>query len=204
MKTLCIRFSSKLSEVRLFPTEEQGGSSFETSTLQANRQATPCHDPILERVQKEQMEREAVQRVFQSVERTLPELHSLVQTRLDHWAPYVLDLALRLAGEALGRELDAGNYDLVLTIREALSQEVGAGEGSLQVFLNPLDLGRVLERIGEEGEGVDLVQKEVDYKVDPSVPPGSCRIESNHGRIVHDPRTVLDAMVQKIWGELGS
>ncbi len=203
MKTLRLRFPKKLCQVHLFHLPPTAGGLSPNPQEGAGYEV--ARDPILERVQQEQMEREAVQRVFQSLERTLPQLGSLVEKRLDQWAPYVLDLGLRLAGEALGRELEAGNYDLVPTIREALSQAVGAGEGSLQVFLHPQDLGRVIERMGEDpAERGEALKKEVEYKVDPSVQLGACRIESNHGRIVHDPRAVLESMVQKILGELGS
>ena len=204
MKTLCLRFPKRLRDVHLFHLQNTGESRG-MPLAQGDGDDGMGRDPILEQVQQEQMEREAVQRVFQTMERTLPQLHALVEQRLDQWASYVLDLGLRLAGEALGRELEKGNYDLIPTIREALAKAIGSGEGSLQVFLNPQDLGRVLERLGEgHAEGVEALKKDVEYKVDPHVQLGACRIESNHGRIVHDPRVVLDSMVQKILGELGS
>ncbi|GEM_PF-2608364 len=199
MKTQCLRFPSRLRQVRFhLQCSDEGAGPQEGGS------GRPCWDPILERAEQEQREREEVLQVFQSIQRTLPELHSLVQTRLDQWAPYILELGLRLAGEVLGRELEAGNYDLIPVIRESLSQAVGADDESLLVFLNPQDLGRVLERWGNgQAQEGQTHQREPEFQVDPGVPPGACRIESNHGRIVHDPGSVLEAMIKKILGELG-
>ncbi|HHI79567.1 MAG TPA: hypothetical protein ENK02_06270 [Planctomycetes bacterium] len=204
MKSVTLRFPARLHQVRL--SQAIGEGICEPLAMDpAQNAANQVYDPVLEKVRKEEQEREAVQRVFQSIERTLPELRGLVESRLDEWASYVLELALRLAGEALGRELEAGNYDLVATIRDSLSHAVGVGSGQLTIYLNPQDLGLVLERMGNgKDDGAEGSVGRVEYQVDPTVPVGSCRIESNHCRIVQDPRTVLEGMVQKIRGELGA
>jgi len=63
------------------------------------------------------------------------------------------------------------------------------------ILLTDEDLSPVVSAM-EKKVGDPRFEGKVHYEVDPSLERGACRVETGTGRIVHDPREVLERMIE--------
>jgi flagellar assembly protein FliH len=92
----------------------------------------------------------------------------------------LVELAMVIAREVVGRELVTDRDHLVATLDEALSL-AGDDHGAAVVRMNGADLAFLKERHGESLAGLEVV-------VDPTLAPGGCVVET--------ARAVVDASIE--------
>ncbi len=133
----------------------------------------------------------------------LDEVAKRVDARLEEWSRYAVELGLALASEVLRKEVDAGTYDLAPAVRECL--EAGFERRlttAIVIHLHPEDLSPVIAAM-DRTVSDPRFENRVRYEVDPTLDRGTCRIETGSGRIIHDPREVLERMIRGIRERLG-
>jgi len=101
-------------------------------------------------------------------------------------------LALEIARRLLRVEVEAGRYDLEKVVREALA-ESGTGRRNCTVHLNPKDAERLSEISFRNG---------TELEADVSVPLGNVHITTPDGLLVRDLDRAVEAIGERIFGEL--
>ena len=101
-------------------------------------------------------------------------------------------LALEIARRLLRVEVEAGRYDLEKVVREAL-EESGTGRRNCTVHLNPKDAERLSEVAFRNG---------TELEADISVPIGNVHITTPDGLLVRDLDRAIEAIGERIFGEL--
>lgn len=100
--------------------------------------------------------------------------------------PQIVELAKAIASEVLGREVEAGRYDLEAIVGDALKIARGAERGVV-VRLHPKDhQAAVASGALATREGVP-----VKLAADPSLAPGSVRVETPYGDVARDLAVVV-------------
>jgi flagellar assembly protein FliH len=163
------------------------------------------------RVRADQEGREAARQVVEEqsrrelhaqLESALPALQaaaqSLVATRqawLERWESDAVRLACRIASKMVRREVREDPHIPLTLLREAL--EIAAGQQRVRIQLNPRDF-ELLENHAREvaQQWSQLCVTEIEPS--DAVPPGSCRLKTEHGVI--DQR--FDVQLQRIEEEL--
>lgn len=102
-----------------------------------------------------------------------------------HVKPQILELVRLVAAEVLRREVEAGRYDLEAIIRDCLALARGVERGCV-ARLHPAD--HAAWTAGERVKGFDNVK--IEWRADPAVERGSCRLETPYGEVARDLSTV--------------
>lgn len=148
------------------------------------------------------VEEQSRRELHAKLESALPALQaaaqSLVATRqawLERWENDAVRLACRIASKMVRREVREDPHIALTLLREAL--EIAAGQQRVRIQLNPRDF-ELLENHAREvaQQWSQLCVTEIEPNS--TVPPGSCRLKTEHGVI--DQR--FDVQLQRIEEEL--
>ncbi len=119
-------------------------------------------------------------------------LHAAREEALDEVPRAVAVLATAIARQLLAVELDAGRYDVEAMVRETLAAS-GVGRGSCTVHLHPADAS-ALESCS--------FRAATKVEADEDVPRGHVHVTTPDGLVVRDLDAALDAIRERLLGEL--
>jgi hypothetical protein len=160
-------------------------------------------DPVGDVLALEAERHQAVVDLAQHIAMTVQQVQGLVQARLDELSRYAVELGLGLAEKICEHEIEAGRMDPTPHVVECLRGAVqGVTSGSIIVRLNPADLSHVMSEI-DRMESPETRNDAVRFDVDPTIGRGACRVETSIGRIVHDPRDVVQQALERVREEAG-
>ncbi len=121
-----------------------------------------------------------------------------VGERLDQIAGIAVELGLALANELVGDALGKGLVDPTPTVVRCLRDCVhGSSRADLVVRLHPEDLPLVQQLLPAHPE-VREEAAAARFVADASVPRGGVRAETGAGRLVYDPREVLQRLCDEV------
>ena len=197
MSRTALEFSESLVGLRRVPprsnVDGEGRASDSRAKIDALRQAS---------VQKQERH-DAEQELTQALLATLSTLREDVRTRLDATRDWVLDVALGLAAHVLDKEIEDGRYDLGKVLRDSLDAAMSA-DGGIDINVASIDEGFArewLERDEAESPDTDAeteIKRRCSLRVDPSLLPGSCRVSTSIGQVVHSPTEALARVAQSV------
>ncbi len=145
--------------------------------------------------------REAFQNCLEGIDRAVDSIARTVNSRLDDVAALVTELGIALAREVLGTAIEQGLADPTATVARCLRDAVGAADSATEVFLAPDDLRGVLDRLQTQPD----LQKHVErarFTADPDLERGAVRIENEAGRLLYEPREVLQRISDAVRREM--
>ena len=152
-------------------------------------------------LRREVERREAFQTCLEGIDRAVDSIASTVNGRLDDVAALVTELGIALAREVLGTAIEKGLADPTATVVRCLRDAVGAADSATEVFLAPDDRRAVLDRLQAQPD----LQKHVDrarFTADPDLERGAVRIETEAGRLLYEPREVLQRISDEVRREM--
>lgn len=147
-----------------------------------------------EQKKKQELENE-LRAVLPALRSAAEQLSSARQAWIQNWETQVVRLASQIAAKLIRRQLDADPHIPLALIREAL--ELATGQQRVRLELNPGDV----QRIGEQARALaDQWNRLCATEIVPTddVPPGSCRLRTEHGVIDQ----TFDAQLARIEEEL--
>lgn len=122
----------------------------------------------------------------------------LIGSRLDEVAGIAVELGLAIAREIVGAAIDKGNLDPTPIVVRCLKDCVhGSGGGDMVVKLNPEDLASVKTRLAQTPDIDDEVAA-ARFVADATVPSGGVRAETGAGRLLYNPREVLERICVEV------
>lgn len=148
------------------------------------------------------LKREADQQVLRDLvneaANQVAQVPGVVQSRLDEVAGIAVELGLAIAREIVGKAIDDGNMDPTDVVTRCLRDCVhGSSSGDLVIRLNPDDLAGVktnLSRMPDLDEEVASAR----FVADATIPSGGVRAETGAGRLLYNPREVLDRICEEV------
>lgn len=168
-----------LTGLRLLSAGNGGAARIETLLCMGERDA------------RRQQAELAMQSLAQQVQATLAGLPQLVDQRLEHVAGLVVELGLAVAAEVVGVAVSQGRYDPTPTVVRCLRDCVhGNRKDDLQVRLHPDDLAVVTAQLQSMPEIQDELRN-ARFVADATLARGVVRAETETGRLLHDPREIL-------------
>ena len=151
-----------------------------------------------ERRKQRELEMQAITLAARSMQQTVQDLTDAVHGRLDKVAALAVELGLQIAREIVGNALEQGLFDPTPTVVRCLRDAVrGADGGDLSVYLNPEDLGAVLDRLAGE-PGLREVIAATSFLPDASLQRGAVRADTNSGCLRYDPEQVFERMASAV------
>lgn len=158
---------------------------------------------LRERALAETRRHAAFQTCLEGIDRAVDAMVATVERRIEEMGAQVTELGLALASEVLGAALEQGLADPTPTVIRCLRESVfREGDGEVEVYLAPDDLGPVLDRLDTHPELRERVAR-VRFSIDPQLERGSVRMETAYGRLVYDPAEVLQRICDEVRRELG-
>ncbi len=146
----------------------------------------------------------AVRQLAVAARATVEAVPAQVGERLDQVAAIAVELGLALAREIVGDALAKGLVDPTPTVVRCLRDAVhGSSRTDLVVRLHPQDLAAVQTAL----QGHPEVQEEVAaarFVADPTIVRGGVRAETGAGRLLYDPREVLQRICDEVRREAAS
>ena len=152
-------------------------------------------------LRREVERREAFQTCLEGIDRAVESMVSTVNGRLDDVAALITELGIALAREVLGTAIEKGLADPTATVVRCLRDAVSAADGATEVFLAPDDLRAVHDRLQTQPD----LQKHVErarFTADPDLERGAVRIETEAGRLLYEPREVLQRISDEVRREI--
>jgi flagellar biosynthesis/type III secretory pathway protein FliH len=141
--------------------------------------------------------REAVAACCAATERALGELRATVEARLHAVASMSAELGLAVAQEIVGAAIAQGTFDIAAAVRRCLQEATVANDRAvLRVRLAPQDYARARAAFAAH----DLASAQ--FAADPSLAPGTARVETDAGAWTYDPAEVLRRMSDEVRKEL--
>jgi len=195
MSSIQLPFHQRLEGLRVLP-RDAGASAADSGMMPPKR-----IDVLFDQQERDARSSEACLDLVANLQSAIGQIRDTLELRVEEMSDYVLSLAFGLAARVLDREIDQGRYDLRPTLTELLTQGLhGLGEGSIRIFLHPMDHERLMRGMG--GHPSASLGREVELEVDPTVTLGSFRLETKLGQVLHSPELLLERMTQKIREEL--
>lgn len=122
----------------------------------------------------------------------------VVSGRLDEIAGISVELGLAIAREIVGAAIDSGSVDPTPIVARCLKDCVhGSDRGDLVVKLNPEDLAGVKTQLAQMTD-MDEEVASARFVADTTVPSGGVRAETGAGRLLYNPREVLERICDEI------
>lgn len=153
------------------------------------------HEALLERARAEgraQGERAALEGPAKRLDEAVERLEAaLVELRAEAERNAV-ELALGIARQLVRAELSEGTHDVERIVRDTLAQS-GVGRGACVVHLHPADFERLRNVVFRAGTKLEA---------DEDVPRGSVHVTTPKGLLVHEVDACLDAITERLRGEL--
>ena len=159
---------------------------------------------LRERQEEARRRHEATVHCLDQLRAVLAQVPALVQAQLAEVTALAAEIGLQVAREVVGAALAQGQGDPAGAVARCLQSVVhGADQAELRVLLAPEDLTLVL---GELDSHPDLRETaaRVTFVPDARQPRGAVRVETGAGRLVYDPREVLERIAQDVRKELGA
>lgn len=123
-------------------------------------------------------ERGGLAHAAQALERAAAALTDLQETIAHEAEAHLAALAVAIARKVLRQAVDAGQYDVEATVREAL--RCAPSRREVVVRLNPEDLARI-EKAGSEGKPLGLGG--VRLAADPALGRAECAVDTAEGTV---------------------
>lgn len=122
----------------------------------------------------------------------------VVAGRLDEIAGIAVELGLSIAREIVGKAIDDGNVDPTEVVTRCLRDCVhGSDRGDLVIRLNPDDLASVKTNLSHMPD-LDEEVASARFVPDATIPSGGVRAETGAGRMLYNPREVLDRICEEV------
>jgi flagellar biosynthesis/type III secretory pathway protein FliH len=150
---------------------------------------------------REKARREEFQNCLEGIDRAVESIASTVNSRLDDVAALVTELGIALAREVLGTAIEKGLADPTATVARCLRDTVGGADSAAEVFLAPDDLRAVLDRLQTQPDLQKYIER-ARFTADPDLERGAVRIETEAGRLLYEPREVLQRISDEVRREM--
>lgn len=141
----------------------------------------------------EEGRRLAAQEAAGSLERASTEIGAACERLMPDLASSAVDLAVEIARTIVRAEVAKNRHDIEKIVRETLAAS-GVGRGACVVHVSPSDAERLKPLPFRSGTKIEA---------DPEVAPGDVHVTTPHGVLVRDQDEVLEAIRNRIRGELG-
>lgn len=195
-QTTTVPFHAPLLGIRLHTRRLAGGAP------QAGRVAALLDLKVRE--EQRQAATKALVELARTGKRTVEAIPQQVATRLDEVAAIAVELGLAIAREIVGASLDQGRVDPTPTVVRCLRDCVhGSSKSDLVVRLNPHDLAAVQQQLQGMPELADEIASS-RFVADATVARGGVRAETGSGRLLYDPREVLERVCAEVRREASS
>ena len=195
-ETTSVPFATPLVGIRLHSRRASGGAP------QSGRAAQLLD--LKERETQRAAVAKALLELARAGKRTVDAVPQQVGQRLDEVAAIAVELGLALAREIVGAALDQGTVDPTPTVVRCLRDCVhGSQKADLVVRLHPHDLAAVQTALATMPEIQDEVAA-ARFVADPGVARGGVRAETGAGRLLYDPREVLERICAEVRREAAS
>lgn len=133
-----------------------------------------------------------------AIRETLGRVPAQVAARLDEVKAIAVELGLAIAREVVGESLDRGHVDPGPIVARCLKQAVtGSDSTRLGVVMHPMDLSLVLNAIELDPE-LRLFSSSCSFDSDAGLQRGAVRVTTDAGRLLYDPREVLERICTEI------
>jgi len=142
----------------------------------------------------EEGRRLATQEAAGAMERASAELATACERLVPDLAASAVDLAVDIARSVVRNEVSLKHHDIEKIVRETLAAS-GVGRGACVVHVNPVDAERLKPIPFRNGTKIEA---------DPEVAAGDVHVTTPHGVLVRDQDEVLEAIRDRIRGELGA
>ena len=130
--------------------------------------------------------------------RALGRASEQVQQELARTATLAVELGIAIAREVVGDALDKGHFDPAPIVQRCLASAISAGDATkLSATMHPADLALVLAAIEDLPE-MRAQARDVAFHADPRAARGTVRVVSGVGRLVYDPREVVERVCAAI------
>ncbi|GAB4142731.1 MAG: hypothetical protein Fur0037_10050 [Planctomycetota bacterium] len=157
---------------------------------------------LAEERRRREDERKALAAIAASVERAMQRLVADVGSRLDEVSRTAVEIGLAVAREIVGDAVDGGRFDPTPVVLRCLQDSVGgARNADLTIRLHPDDLAAVMhgvERSPQDRQRLEALQ----LVPDPALARGAVEAATDSGRLLWDPREVLERLSQEIRREV--
>jgi flagellar assembly protein FliH len=121
---------------------------------------------------------EGLQTALPLLRQALEQLEIARQTQIDHWQKACLHVAVEIARRIVRKELSRDPQIPLRWIQEAL--DLAAGAPAMELRLHPKDYEFLRESVTASTAGL---KSKFELVPDPTLSPGSCRLETRYGMI---------------------
>lgn len=173
---------------------EQANASAEAIRVQAEAAGKQAAMDAMQQAIDEKLSEE-MRTLLPALDQVIEDLGRAKQDWLAHWQSRSVSLATAIAGKILRRELEKQPEITLDLVREAL--ELAEGSTDLHIYLSTQDMATLGNQAKQLVASATRVAA-TNISVDPTMPPGGCRIETKRGVIDNS----FDAQLTRIEEEL--